>query len=111
MADNIPSGKSLKHVIEGILQLQDTYNISVTDVISGTFSDIPAFPNMSLDDAFDFARLAYETKRYFLCVEWLRYVMSSYNKDIASFSKSNVMNLMSSAYLKASSKFSCLFQI
>lgn len=100
MADNIPSGKYLKHVIEGVLRLQAIYNISVNDIISGTFTDIPTISKMSLDDAFDFARAAYEAEYYFLCVDWLQFVSSSYDPEQASFRLSNALNLMSSAYLK-----------
>ncbi|XP_053385512.1 prolyl 4-hydroxylase subunit alpha-3-like [Mercenaria mercenaria] len=101
IADNIPSGSNLKHVITGVLRLQAIYNVSVGDVMSGSFSEFPALSSLSLDDAFEFARVAYETEQYYLSVVWLKEVISLYDQQSsAKFKLSNAMNLLSSAYLK-----------
>ena len=100
IADNMPSGGQLKHVIRGVLRLQVIYNISVNDVMSGKFSDFTALSNMTLDDAFDFARVAYDTDQYYLAVAWLKEVIKMYNEQEVTFTLRNVRSLLSSAYLK-----------
>ncbi|XP_060575671.1 prolyl 4-hydroxylase subunit alpha-3-like [Ruditapes philippinarum] len=100
IADNMPSGGHLKHVIRGVLRLQVIYNMSVSDVMSGKFADIPALSSLSLDDAFEFARVAYESDQYYLAVVWLKEVVNMYKEDEATFALRNAMSLLSSAYLK-----------
>lgn len=100
MAENIPSGTNLKHVIEGILKLQTLYSIPVDNFISGKVFNLDAISEFSLEDAFEFARVAYETEKYYLAVEWLKYVTEKYDENTEHFSYSNAMNLLSSAYFK-----------
>jgi hypothetical protein len=96
----MPSGGHLKQVFRGVLRLQVIYNMSVSDVMSGKFADIPALSSLSLDDAFEFARVAYETDQYYLAVVWLKEVVNMYKEDEATFALRNAMSLLSSAYLK-----------
>jgi len=99
MSDNIPTGKHLQLIIKAILRLQVIYNITANDVMTGNFT-ILTKALLSLDDAFDFARFAYESNQWYLTVDWLKYVMSHYDKESASFNLTNAMNLMASALLK-----------
>ncbi|XP_052814457.1 prolyl 4-hydroxylase subunit alpha-1-like [Mya arenaria] len=102
MADNMPTGSHLKLVTEAILRMQALYDLSAYDVISGNVSNDTSLSPLSLDDAFDVARVAYETKQYVLAVDWLNFVTSNFDPDMASFSITNALNLLSSSNLKLS---------
>ncbi|KAL4217448.1 hypothetical protein ACF0H5_023898 [Mactra antiquata] len=100
MADNLPTGKDIQKISHGILRLQAMYNISANDVMSGNISHTSSHSPFSLDDAFDMARIAYETEYYFLAIDWLKIVTSQYDAAVTSFNVTNAMNLLSSAYYK-----------
>lgn len=103
IADNLPSEKHLRRVCRSIINLVDLYNISVEDVMSGTISGVQALSSLSLDDAFEFARVAYEMKKFKQVVDWLNVVTSRFKQELTSFQLTSAMNLLSSAYLKLQS--------
>lgn len=100
MVENLPTETNLKLVIESILAIQELYNISATEIASGRILQVSAFSEVSLDDAVQFAHVAYETEKYHLAADWLKYILDTYDGKEANFALSNVMNFLSSAYLQ-----------
>ena len=95
--DNLPKTEKVTNIRDSILRLQRIHGLQAADIVYWNISGSLPLNPLSLDDAFDFARTAYETGRYQLSIDWLDYIVTNYKEKNASFSLLNALNLISSS--------------
>ena len=100
IADNLPKEIKLTNICKSILKLQNLYDISVNDLTSGYINGMTSLYPLSLNEAFEIARVAYDSFQYKLAVDWLEYVTSTFDENKASFNLTSAMNVLSSTYFK-----------
>uniref|UniRef100_A0A914LRH9 procollagen-proline 4-dioxygenase n=1 Tax=Meloidogyne incognita TaxID=6306 RepID=A0A914LRH9_MELIC len=98
-----PNEDDLNGAFEGLLRLQDTYNLKTKDLANGIVEDININKQMDAKDCYDIGLAAYNKEDYYHSILWMEEANERYyslEKEFTEINKSDILNILSISLYK-----------
>uniref|UniRef100_A0A0B7AZG0 Prolyl 4-hydroxylase alpha subunit domain-containing protein n=1 Tax=Arion vulgaris TaxID=1028688 RepID=A0A0B7AZG0_9EUPU len=104
LIENLPGSDELGHVVEYIAKVQNMYEINVKDIVDGRIGGTLALKPLTIAEQFEIVKILHEKDDMRTTLKWLHAIneqlpqLSSAQREGLNFSKTDILNLMASAY-------------
>lgn len=97
-----PTEENLSETINGLLQLQDTYNLHPSEIAKGEFNGTKHDVNLSAKDCFDIGLHAYNQNDFSRAILWLSVAYDLCDEDLIcnTLEKSQTLKYLAESYFK-----------
>uniref|UniRef100_H2ZF14 procollagen-proline 4-dioxygenase n=1 Tax=Ciona savignyi TaxID=51511 RepID=H2ZF14_CIOSA len=84
-----PKEEDIKGSAEGILRIQETYNLNTSDIAKGNISGQYSLKKLTTDECYHIGKAAFNGGLYDRCTQWMQFSLQRFEEGTQNFSKAH----------------------